>query len=69
LLCVSTISWTRVKRSPLLRFSTSSTPFGRVVETWKSVWSPMTASTFATLSARSTTGPVGFVSVPAVAPR
>ena len=58
-----------MKRSPLLRFSTRRTPFGRVVSTWKSVWSPMTASTFWTLSARSTTGPVGSVSVPAVAPR
>src|SRR5262245_29988963 len=54
---------------PLLRFSVTRTPFGRVVATWMSVWSPMTASTFTTLSARSTSGPVGLVSVPAVAPR
>src|SRR6266545_3907353 len=53
---------------PLLLFSVTSTPFDRVETTWKSVWSPMTASTPFTLSARSTSGPVGAVSVPAVAP-
>src|ERR671934_258847 len=66
---VSMVSRTRVKRIPLLRLSVTSTPFGRVETTWKSVWSPTTASTFETLSARSTSGPVGAVSVPAVAPR
>src|SRR6266536_3573887 len=54
---------------PLLRFSATRTPFGRSAFTWKSVWSPITASTPWTLSARSTSGPVGWSSVPEVAPR
>ena len=65
----STTMLTRVKRRPLLRFSTSSVPFERRLSAWKSVWSAMTTSTLETLSARSTAGPVGAVSVPAVAPR
>ena len=36
-------------------------PFGRVVRTCWSVWSPMTTSTLMTPSARSTSGPVGAV--------
>ena len=49
-----------------LRFSTARTPFGRSETTWKFVWSPMTTSTFSTPSARSISGPVGSVTVPAV---
>src|SRR3972149_5942476 len=53
---------------PLLRFSATSTPFGRYEIVWKSVWSPRTASTPCVPSARLISGPVGLSKVPAVAP-
>src|SRR3989442_1246358 len=56
----------RVNRIPLLRFSVVSTPFERRLETWRFVWSPMTASTPCTLSARAISGPDGFAVLPAV---
>ena len=50
----------RVNRRPLPRFSVTRTPFERRELTCRSLWSPMTASTLTTPSARSINGPVGF---------
>ena len=60
---------TRVKRMPRAGFSVTSTPFGRSAITWKSLWSPMTTSTFlSAVGDVDRAAPVGCVSVPAVAP-